>query len=289
MGEDPNQRGASRRWIIRRSRTRCAGSAPTRSTSTRCTAPTRRPTSRRRSARSTDLVRSGKVRYIGTRPSRPSQIVEAQWAARDRGLQPLRDRAAAVLDPRPRHRARRAADRASATAWASSPTARSPAAGSRALPPRQRRPTRRSAGSGCQARFDMSLPANQRKLEAADAARRARRRGRHHAHPARDRLRRSTTRRSPRRSSARARWSTSSRQLAAADVVLDADVLDRIDEIVPPGTNLNPADAGWTLPSLREQPRRRCAREREDRAAQGQAENARAELVPLRVVAGTTD
>ena len=34
-------------------------------------------------------------------------------------------------------------------------------------------------------------------------------------------------------------------QLAAADVVLDEAVLDRIDEIVPPGTNLNPADGGW--------------------------------------------
>ena len=34
-----------------RSRTRCGGSAPTGSTSTRCTAPTRTPTSRRRSAR----------------------------------------------------------------------------------------------------------------------------------------------------------------------------------------------------------------------------------------------
>ena len=36
-------------------------------------------------------------------------------------------------------------------------------------------------------------------------------------------------------------------QLAAADVVLDDGVLDRIDEIVPPGTNINPADAGgWS-------------------------------------------
>ena len=51
MGEDPNHRGGSRRWIVRRSRTRCAGSAPTRSTSTSSTAPTRPPTSTRRSAR----------------------------------------------------------------------------------------------------------------------------------------------------------------------------------------------------------------------------------------------
>jgi aryl-alcohol dehydrogenase-like predicted oxidoreductase len=34
-------------------------------------------------------------------------------------------------------------------------------------------------------------------------------------------------------------------QLGAADVVLPDDVLDRIDEIVPPGTTFNEADAGW--------------------------------------------
>ncbi|SDQ90488.1 aldo/keto reductase [Actinopolyspora saharensis] len=39
-------------------------------------------------------------------------------------------------------------------------------------------------------------------------------------------------------------------QLGAADIALDAATLDRIDEIVPPGTTLNPADVGWTPPSL---------------------------------------
>jgi hypothetical protein len=39
-------------------------------------------------------------------------------------------------------------------------------------------------------------------------------------------------------------------QLGAADVVLEPALLDRIDEIVPPGTNLNRADAGWTPPAL---------------------------------------
>jgi aryl-alcohol dehydrogenase-like predicted oxidoreductase len=34
-------------------------------------------------------------------------------------------------------------------------------------------------------------------------------------------------------------------QLPAASVRLDPAVLDRIDEIVPPGTNINPEDAGW--------------------------------------------
>jgi aryl-alcohol dehydrogenase-like predicted oxidoreductase len=46
-------------------------------------------------------------------------------------------------------------------------------------------------------------------------------------------------------------------QLAAADVVLSDDVLDRIDEIVPPGVTLNPADNGWVSPALRPSARRR--------------------------------
>ncbi|GGK07451.1 aldo/keto reductase [Pilimelia anulata] len=40
--------------------------------------------------------------------------------------------------------------------------------------------------------------------------------------------------------------------LGAAKVALPADVLDRIDEIVPPGVTLNPADAGYQPPSLTE-------------------------------------
>jgi aryl-alcohol dehydrogenase-like predicted oxidoreductase len=39
-------------------------------------------------------------------------------------------------------------------------------------------------------------------------------------------------------------------QLAAAEVRLDDGVLDRIDELVPPGTTLNAEDVGWTPPAL---------------------------------------
>jgi len=39
-------------------------------------------------------------------------------------------------------------------------------------------------------------------------------------------------------------------QLGAAAVTLDQATLDRIDEIVPPGTNVNPADAGWVTPEI---------------------------------------
>jgi aryl-alcohol dehydrogenase-like predicted oxidoreductase len=37
-------------------------------------------------------------------------------------------------------------------------------------------------------------------------------------------------------------------QLSAALITLDADVLDRIDEIVAPGTTLDPGDAGYAPP-----------------------------------------
>ena len=39
-------------------------------------------------------------------------------------------------------------------------------------------------------------------------------------------------------------------QLTAADVELSTDVLDRIDEIVAPGTTINVADNGWTQQSI---------------------------------------
>ena len=46
-------------------------------------------------------------------------------------------------------------------------------------------------------------------------------------------------------------------QIGATDVVLDEALLDRVDEIVMPGTNVNPADAGWENPALEPAARRR--------------------------------
>ena len=46
-------------------------------------------------------------------------------------------------------------------------------------------------------------------------------------------------------------------QLTAADVTLSADVLDRIDEIVEPGVNLDLTSGGFTNPSLAAAARRR--------------------------------
>ena len=47
-------------------------------------------------------------------------------------------------------------------------------------------------------------------------------------------------------------------QLGAIEVNLPADLLDRIDEIVAPGTTFNQFDAGWQPPSLDALARRRA-------------------------------
>ena len=46
-------------------------------------------------------------------------------------------------------------------------------------------------------------------------------------------------------------------QLPAVDVVLDDAVLDRIDELVPPGTNVSAEDAGYAPPATTAAWRRR--------------------------------
>jgi len=46
-------------------------------------------------------------------------------------------------------------------------------------------------------------------------------------------------------------------QLGAAELRLSSEVLDRIDEIVPPGSTINAADAGWQAPALSDPSSRR--------------------------------
>jgi aryl-alcohol dehydrogenase-like predicted oxidoreductase len=46
-------------------------------------------------------------------------------------------------------------------------------------------------------------------------------------------------------------------QLTASEVTLSDDILDRIDQIVPPGVNVSPADGGWGNPALEPSARRR--------------------------------
>ena len=50
-------------------------------------------------------------------------------------------------------------------------------------------------------------------------------------------------------------------QLPALELRLDGDVLDRIDEIVAPGTDLNETDVGWVPAAISDKSLRRRSAE----------------------------
>ena len=151
----------------RRSRQACAACRPTGSTSTRSTAGIRGPTHDETLGALTDLQRAGKIRYFGSSTYPPSEIVEAQWVAEKRSLARFVVRAAAVLDPRPRHRGGGAAD-LRALRHGRDPV--EPARGRLALGPvpQGRRRRRATAQQRIPARYDLSIPGNQQKLEAVE-------------------------------------------------------------------------------------------------------------------------
>jgi aryl-alcohol dehydrogenase-like predicted oxidoreductase len=105
-------------------------------------------------------------------------------------------------------------------------------------------------------RFDMSLPGNQRKLEAADALAKVA----EEAGISLIEMSLAWVINHPAVTAAIIGPRTMEHlesQLTGADVHLSDDVLDRIDEIVPPGVNINPADGGWSNPALEPDERRR--------------------------------
>jgi aryl-alcohol dehydrogenase-like predicted oxidoreductase len=248
MGDDPNEFGNTRRWIIREveNSLRRLGTdwidlyqihRPELDTDIDDTL-----------GALTDLVRQGKVRYIGSSTFPASQIVEAQWTAERRGRerfvceQPpysmlVRGIEADVLPTVRRHRM-------GAIVW-------SPLAGGW-LSGKWRKgaddlTSRRSVM--IPARYDLSIPANQRKLDAADAlAQLADEAGLSLIDMAI-----AFVLRHPAVTSAIVGPRTLEHlesQLGAADVELPDDVLDRIDEIVAPGLNVNPVDGGYQNPDL---------------------------------------
>ncbi len=106
------------------------------------------------------------------------------------------------------------------------------------------------------ARYDMSLPGNQRKLEAADRlATLAEEAGMSLVEMAL-----AFVIRHPAVTAAIVGPRTMEQlesQLPGAELELGVDVLDAIDKIVPPGVNLNPADGGYDNPALKPDARRR--------------------------------
>jgi aryl-alcohol dehydrogenase-like predicted oxidoreductase len=257
MGEDPNRRGNSRRWIIREVEDslrrldtdwidlyqihRFEPDVDIEETL----------------AALSDLVQQGKVRYLGSSTFPPSAIVEGQWIVRERHLQRyvceqppysmlVRGIEADVLPTCARYGMGVIPWSPLAGGWLSGRWRKDARELSPTSPARQR----------LTARYDLSLPANQRKLDAAEAlAQLAEEAGLSLIemaiafvinHPAV-----TAAIIGPRT------MEQLESQLPAADITLQPVVLDRIDEIVPPGTNINPADGGWASPALEPAARRR--------------------------------
>jgi|SRR5581483_5198151 len=258
MGEDTNQRGASPRWI----KAEVDNSLRRLGTDYIDLYQAHRPDPTvdldDTLAALSDLVHAGKVRVIGSSTYPAELIVEAQWVAEARGRERFR------CEQPPYSIFARGIETAvlpTCQHYGMGVIAWSPLAGGW-LTGRYRKgepaPTTGRAARVPE-RFDYAKPENQRKLDlveellklAADA-------GVSLTH-----LAMAFVLEHPAVTSAIIGPRTMDQLvdvLAGADVTLGTDVLDRIDELVPPGTNVNPADAGYQPPSLSRSFRRRTRR-----------------------------
>jgi aryl-alcohol dehydrogenase-like predicted oxidoreductase len=255
MGDDVNERGNARRWLVQE-----------------CDASLRRlgtdwidlyqihrwdpDTDHDETLGAlTDLVRAGKVRYIGSSTYPPSAIVAAQWTAERRGRERF------VCEQPPYSMLVRGVETEvlpvcqeygmGVIPW--SPLAGGWLTGRWRKGQEAPQSTRAERIPG---RYDLSRPENQQKLDAADALAQLADESDltliHMAlafvigHPAV-----TAAIIGPRT------MEQLESQLGAVDVQLDAAVLDRIDEIVPPGTTFSTADSGWVPPTIEQSALRR--------------------------------
>src|SRR3954471_17089123 len=248
MGDDVNEYGNSRRWIMRE----VENSLRRLKTDWIDVYQIHRPEPETDIDETlgalSDLIHAGKVRTIGSSTFPASAIVEAQWVAERRGRerfmceQPpysllVRGVEADVLPTCARYGM-------GVITW-------SPLAGGW-LSGRWRKggePPKSSRAERLPQRFDLSLPANQRKLQVTEQlAQLAEQAGITLIEMAI-----AFVIRHPAVTSAIIGPRTMEQlesQLTAADVELSDDVLDRIDQIAAPGANINPADGGWPNPAM---------------------------------------
>jgi aryl-alcohol dehydrogenase-like predicted oxidoreductase len=255
MGDDPNQQGDSRRWIIQE----VEASLKRLNTDWIDLYQMHRPSAEADMEETlgalTDLVHQGKIRYIGSSTYPGSLIVEAQWIARDRHLsrfvceQPpysllVRGIEADVLPTCARYGMGVIPWSPLAGGWLSGKW-------------RKGQPTPESTRSGrIPMRYDMSLAVNQRKLDIVESlSLLAEEAGISLIHMAI-----AFTIRHPAVTSSIIGPRTMEQlesQIGAAEIKLSDELLNKIDAIVPPGININPADGGWESPAMSAAARRR--------------------------------
>jgi aryl-alcohol dehydrogenase-like predicted oxidoreductase len=254
MSEDPNQRGGSRRWIMRS----VEDSLRRLGTDYIDLYQVHRPSSdtdvEETLGALTDLVRQGKIRYLGSSSYPASQIVEAQWTARVRRLerfvteQPpysllVRGIEADVLPTARRHGMGILSYSPLGGGWLSGRWRK----GAAAAPTSAARPS---------ARFDMASPANQQKLEVVEQL----------ARLAEDigitliDLAIAFVISHPAVTSAIIGPRTMEQlesQMTGGDITLSTEALDRIDQLVAPGVTINPDDNSYGEAELAPVARRR--------------------------------
>jgi aryl-alcohol dehydrogenase-like predicted oxidoreductase len=258
MGEDPNRQGSSRRWIIRE----VEDSLRRLGTDWIDLYQVHRPRTdtdiEETLSALSDLVHQGKVRYLGSSTFPASQIVEAQWVARDRHLQRF------VTEQPPYSMLVRAVEAdvlPTCVRHGMAVISYSPLAGGW-LSGRWRKDAGQQSSSRASRlpeRFDLSQPPNQRKLDAVEQLARLA----EEAGITLIQLAIAFALNHPAITAAIIGPRTMEQlesQLAAADIVLDEAVLDRIDDIVPPGTTINPVDNSFDNPALQPAGRRRGTR-----------------------------
>jgi aryl-alcohol dehydrogenase-like predicted oxidoreductase len=242
MGDDPNSQGNSRRWII----AECENSLRRLGTDYIDLYQIHRPDETvdvdETLGALSDLVHAGKIRSFGSSTFPAEQIVEAQWVAERRGRERFR------TEQPPYSILVRGIERdvlPVAQSYGLGVIPWSPLAGgwlSGRFGQGQENTSHRAAR--VPGRYDLSIAANQRKVEiVTELATLATEAGLTMIE-----LALAFVLEHPAVSAAIIGPRTMEQlesQLSAPDVRLDTGVLDRIDEVVPPGTTVNPADAGW--------------------------------------------
>jgi aryl-alcohol dehydrogenase-like predicted oxidoreductase len=254
MTDSPNDRGGSRRWIIREAENSLRRLNTDYIDLYQVHRPSPDTDVEETLGALTDLVRQGKLRYIGSSSYSGSQIVEAQWAARERNLerfvteQPpysilVRGIEQDILPATLRHGMGTLTYSPLSGGWLSG---------------RWRKDAASSPASAARpnARFDMSSPANQRKLEIVEELARLA----EQADMTLISLAIAFVLNHPGVTSAIVGPRTMEQlesYLPAAHLTLPAAVLDRIDELVAPGVTLNPDDNSYGDHELKAAARRR--------------------------------
>jgi aryl-alcohol dehydrogenase-like predicted oxidoreductase len=262
MGDDPNVRGNSRRWITREIEASLRRLGTDHVDLYQLHRPDPETDLEETLEAMTDLVRQGKARAVGTSAFPAWQLVEAQWIAERRGLvRPRCEQCSYSI-------LMRAAERGVfpvARRYGVGVIVYSPLAGGwltgkyrrdREPPEGSRMHRAQTRGGRFSFRFDTSRPETQRRFDLVEELHRiADKAGLALTHMAT-----AFTLAHPAVTSAIVGPRTMDQLedlLAGAEVRLDDDTLDAIDQAVAPGTLVDEADRGWDPPWMTAAARRR--------------------------------